>query len=362
MTTSRPSGRQFPADFLWGSATASYQIEGAFDEDGRGPSIWDTFSRTPGKVLNGDTGDVADDHYHRVAAGRRDHEGPRPAGLPVLDRLAPRPARPARASSTRPASTSTSTSPTASSPPASSPSRRSTTGTCRSRSRTRAAGPTGRPPCGSLSTPRKLAEVLGDRIHRVDHAERAVVLGVPRLRAPACTPPGVTDDAAALAAVHHLNLAHGLAGRAIKDVLGEDTPISVTLNLHVTRAATGLPGGPGGQAPHRRDRQRGVPAARCWTASTPRRSSPTPRHITDWSFVQDGDLDDHQGPARRCSASTTTRPAACSTARPRAATAPRARRAPVVREQPVGRRRRPSSSSRSPARTPRWAGTSSRRA
>ena len=67
MTTSRPSGRQFPADFLWGSATASYQIEGAFDEDGRGPSIWDTFSRTPGKVLDGDTGDVAADHYHRVA-------------------------------------------------------------------------------------------------------------------------------------------------------------------------------------------------------------------------------------------------------------------------------------------------------
>ena len=41
----------FPADFVWGAATASYQIEGAAREDGRGPSIWDTFSRTPGKVL-----------------------------------------------------------------------------------------------------------------------------------------------------------------------------------------------------------------------------------------------------------------------------------------------------------------------
>lgn len=51
--------------FLWGAATASYQIEGAVDEDGRGESIWDRFSRTPGKVLNGDTGDVACDHYHR---------------------------------------------------------------------------------------------------------------------------------------------------------------------------------------------------------------------------------------------------------------------------------------------------------
>jgi len=59
-------GRTFPADFLWGSATASYQIEGAAHEDGRLPSIWDTFSRIPGKTLNGDTGDVAVDHYHRV--------------------------------------------------------------------------------------------------------------------------------------------------------------------------------------------------------------------------------------------------------------------------------------------------------
>lgn len=57
----------FPEDFLWGSATASYQIEGAATEDGRGPSIWDTFSKTPGKVVNGDTGDVACDHYHRFA-------------------------------------------------------------------------------------------------------------------------------------------------------------------------------------------------------------------------------------------------------------------------------------------------------
>jgi len=55
----------FPDDFLWGASTASYQIEGAVREDGRGPSIWDTFSHTPGKVLNGDTGDVACDHYHR---------------------------------------------------------------------------------------------------------------------------------------------------------------------------------------------------------------------------------------------------------------------------------------------------------
>ncbi|MEV7396772.1 GH1 family beta-glucosidase [Aeromicrobium sp. NPDC092404] len=55
----------FPADFLWGAATSSYQIEGAVEEDGRTPSIWDTFAATPGRVDKGDTGAVAVDHYHR---------------------------------------------------------------------------------------------------------------------------------------------------------------------------------------------------------------------------------------------------------------------------------------------------------
>ena len=59
--------QHFPQGFLWGSATASYQVEGAVGEGGRGPTIWDTFSHTPGKTANGDTGDVADDFYHRYA-------------------------------------------------------------------------------------------------------------------------------------------------------------------------------------------------------------------------------------------------------------------------------------------------------
>ncbi|MFI9646420.1 GH1 family beta-glucosidase [Streptomyces sp. NPDC052040] len=54
-----------PHDFLWGTATSAYQIEGAVDEDGRSPSIWDTFSHTPGKTANDDHGDTACDHYHR---------------------------------------------------------------------------------------------------------------------------------------------------------------------------------------------------------------------------------------------------------------------------------------------------------
>jgi beta-glucosidase len=59
--------RPFPADFGWGFAASAYQIEGAAAEDGRGPSIWDTFARRPGAIADGSTGDLACDHYHRSA-------------------------------------------------------------------------------------------------------------------------------------------------------------------------------------------------------------------------------------------------------------------------------------------------------
>jgi beta-glucosidase len=67
MTGGRDLARRFPPRFVWGAATAAYQIEGAHDADGKGPSIWDTFSRRPGAISTGETGDVACDHYHRWA-------------------------------------------------------------------------------------------------------------------------------------------------------------------------------------------------------------------------------------------------------------------------------------------------------
>ena len=96
----------FPPGFTWGAATAAYQIEGATEADGRGPSVWDTFARTPGKVRGGDTGDIACDSYHRYPRGRRPAALARPVRLPLLDLLAANlpggsgPAQPGRASTT----------------------------------------------------------------------------------------------------------------------------------------------------------------------------------------------------------------------------------------------------------------------
>ncbi len=74
----------FPNGFLWGAATAAYQVEGASREDGKGESIWDRFCRHPGAIHGGETGDIACDHYHRW---REDVDLMHALGLKVLPLL-----------------------------------------------------------------------------------------------------------------------------------------------------------------------------------------------------------------------------------------------------------------------------------
>jgi len=288
MSTSRPSGRTFPADFLWGAATASYQIEGAATADGRGPSIWDTFSRTPGAVLGADTGDVAADHYHRVAedvalmedlglqAYRFSIAWPRvqPTGsgpvneaglafyVDLVDRLV--------AAGIRPVATLY-----------------------------HWDLPQALQDEGGW-TNRRTAELFGEYARIVATALGDRVALWTTLNEPWCSAflgyasgvhaPGVTDDAAALSAVHHLNLAHGLAARAIRDVLGERAQVSVTLNLHVTRAAS--------DSPEDREAKRRVDTIANEVFLRPMLEGLYPPEvradtaaISDWSFVRDGDLE-----------------------------------------------------------------------
>ncbi|GIG30234.1 glycoside hydrolase family 1 protein [Cellulomonas marina] len=288
MPTTRPSGRTFPTDFLWGSATASYQIEGAAAKGGRTASIWDTFSRTPGKVLDGDTGDVASDHYHHVAedvalmqaiglqAYRLSIAWPRvqPGGSgefneegiafyrDLLDRL--------RAAGIAPVVTLYHWD---------LPQELEDAGGWTNRETAVAFG----------EYARRMALELGDRVSlwtTLNEPWCSAYLGY----ASGVHAPGVTDGAAALAAVHHLNLAHGLAARAIREVLGEDAPVSVTLNLHVTRAASDDPADVDAKAQIDTIANE-VFLGPMLEGAYPERVFTDTAAVSDWSFVQDGDLE-----------------------------------------------------------------------
>jgi len=288
MATSRPSGRTFPADFAFGSATASYQIEGAAHEGGRGPSIWDTFSHTPGKVLNGDTGDVTADHFHRVAedvaimkdlgldAYRFSVAWPRiqPTGSgdavaeglafysDLVDRLV--------AAGIKPVVTLYHWD--------------------LPQALEDAGGWSDRQTAYRFADyARIVARALGDRVHTwstLNEPWCSAYLGY----ASGVHAPGVQDDERALRAVHHLNLAHGLAARAIRAELGRDTPISVTLNLHLLRPETDSPADV--EAWRRADTiGNEVFLQPMLEGRYPAEVFADTAHITDWSFVQDGDLD-----------------------------------------------------------------------
>ena len=137
---SETAATRFPDGFLWGAATSSFQIEGAVDEDGRGPSIWDTLCHHTSLVRDGHTGDVAADHYNRMPPGRGPDAPAWLAGVSLQRRLAADPAHRFGRGQPGLASTSTRASSTSCWRPTSSPCSRSTTGTCPRRSRTPAAG------------------------------------------------------------------------------------------------------------------------------------------------------------------------------------------------------------------------------
>ncbi len=286
MTT---SSRTFPEGFLWGSATASYQIEGAVNEGGRGASIWDTFSHTPGRVLNGDTGDVADDHYHRWAedvghikdlglqAYRFSISWPRvqpggsgefnPEGIAFYSNLVD-------------ALIEAGVQPVATLYHWDLPQELEDAG-----------GWTNRDTAYKFAAyAERMAQELGSRISvwtTLNEPWCAAYLGY----AAGVHAPGRTDGAAALAAVHHLNLAHGLAGRAVRSVLGEDTKISVTLNLHVTRPVD--PDSPDDLAAVAKIDNLGNEAflQPMLEGHYPDELLRETAQVTDWAFVQDGDLE-----------------------------------------------------------------------
>ena len=280
--------RSFPDAFLWGSATASYQIEGGVHEGGRGPSIWDTYSHTPGKTLGGDNGDVADDHYHRwpediehiknlgLQAYRFSIAWPRvqpggsgefnPAGIAfysdLLDGLI--------AAGVQPVVTLYHWD--------------------LPQELEDAGGWTNRATAYAFADyARKMAQEFGDRVHTwttLNEPWCSAYLGY----GSGVHAPGRTEPEAALKAVHHLNLAHGLAGRAIRDELGEDTRLSVTLNLHVVK-----PADPGKAEDLLAAHQVDVLANDAFLGpmldgAYPSDLAEQTSSITDWAFVLDGDL------------------------------------------------------------------------
>jgi beta-glucosidase len=277
----------FPTGFLWGSATAAYQVEGAWNEDGRTPSIWDTFARRAGAVRNADTGDIAADHYHRyaedvalmadlgLAAYRFSLSWPRiqpggrgpanPAGLAFYDRLVDE-------------LLDKNITPVITAYHWDLPQELEDAG-----------GWPNRDTANRFAEYMAMASArLGDRVTMwttLNEPWCSAFLGY----ASGVHAPGRQEPAAALQAAHHLLLAHGLA----VDVLRQHVPqaqISLVLNLHSIRPATSSPSDAAAAA-----KIDGI-ANRIFLDPVLRGSYPDDvrtdtAHLVDWSaLVQDGDL------------------------------------------------------------------------
>ncbi|QAY68806.1 glycoside hydrolase family 1 protein [Xylanimonas protaetiae] len=280
--------RTFPAGFTWGTATAAYQIEGAAAEGGRTPSIWDTYAHFSGRVDRNDSGDVADDHYHRWAEDV-DHLAQLGVGAYRLSiswsRVIPTGRGPLNPE-----------------------------GVAFYRTLLTALRERGIQPYVTLyhwDLPQELEDEGGWTVRSTAEAfadyARAVVAELgdlvkvwTTLNEPWCSAylgyasgvhaPGRSEPAGALAAVHHLNLAHGLAALAIREV-EPDARVSVTLNLHVLRAAD--PTSEGDLDAVRRIDALGNRAflAPMLEGEYPADLLADTAAVTDWGFVQDGDLE-----------------------------------------------------------------------
>ncbi|MGN9840412.1 GH1 family beta-glucosidase [Nonomuraea sp. H19] len=274
----------FPDNFLWGTATAAYQVEGAWAEDGRGPSIWDTFSHTPGLVANGDTGDVACDHYHRleedlnilaglgVGAYRFSISWPRVQpggrgglnrpGVDFYDRLVD-------------GLLSRGIAPVATLYHWDLPQELEDAGGWPHRDTALRFG----------EYARLIGEALGDRVHTwitLNEPWCSAYLGY----ASGVHAPGRTEPAAALAAVHHLNLGHGLAVQALRSVAAPSAQMSVTLNLHHVRGVSERDADAVRKADGLANRAFLGPMLE---GAYPRDLIADTASVTDWSFVLDGD-------------------------------------------------------------------------
>lgn len=281
-----PGVLRFPAGFLWGAGTAAYQVEGATAEDGRGPSIWDTFCARPGTVLHGHSGATAADHYHRFAEdvdlmGRLglgayrfsvswprvqpDGRGPvNPAGLDfyarLVDALLEWGITPAL--------------------------------TLYHWDLPQALQERGG--WGARETAARFADYasavadrLGDRVPlwaTVNEPWCAAFLG----HAAGVHAPGLTDPALSLRTAHHLLLAHGLATQALRAAAGRRARVSVSLNLSPVDAATDTPAD--------RDAARRIDGLLNRMFADPLLLGAYPDdvkadtgHLTDWSFVRPGD-------------------------------------------------------------------------
>ena len=276
---------QFPPGFVWGAATAAYQVEGAVTEDGRGPSIWDTFSHTPGAIADGTTGDIAADHYHLYAedVGLMAEIGLRAYRFSVAwSRIVP-------------------------------------TGSGEVNHKgidfysrlVDALLEQGITPVATLyhwDLPQSLQDAGGwaNRDTAKRFAEYAAVVGralgdrvatFSTLNEPWCSAflgygnglhaPGIADPTLALRAAHHLLLAHGRGVAALRDTIPTSAQVSLTLNLFVVRGASASDG----------DAVRHVDgmANRIFLDPILRGAYPADllddtAAITDWSFVRGGDL------------------------------------------------------------------------